>query len=104
MLVGLVFFVFKSLLGIARPRSRTKFTIWTLKLRSHVRMSIYRMGYFLLRFIDLRSYLISIDVNCIVHNYPRTDLDTISRAWKVCQDIWVLSSDADHHRPRPAAV
>ena len=42
MLVGLVFFVFKSLLGIARLRSRTKFTIWTLKLRSHVRMSIYR--------------------------------------------------------------
>ena len=42
MLVGLVFLVFKSLLGFARLRSRTKFTIWTLKLRSHVRMSIYR--------------------------------------------------------------
>ena len=104
MLVGLVFLVFKSLLGFARQWSREKFTIWTLKLRSHVRISIYRMGYFLLRLGDLGSYLISIDVNCIVDNYPRTDLDTISRAWKVCQDVWVLRSDADHHRPRPAAV
>ena len=37
MLVGLVFLVFKSLLGFARQWSREKFTIWTLKPRSHVK-------------------------------------------------------------------
>ena len=39
---GLVFFVFKSLLGIARQWSREKFAILTLKPRSHVRILIYR--------------------------------------------------------------
>ena len=39
---GLVFFVRKSLLGIARQWSREKFAILTLKPRSHVRILIYR--------------------------------------------------------------
>ena len=39
---GLVFFAFKSLLGIARRWSRKNFAILTLKPRSHVRILIYR--------------------------------------------------------------
>ena len=39
---GLVFFVLKSLLGIASQWSREKFAILTLKPRSHVRVLIYR--------------------------------------------------------------
>ena len=39
---GLVFFVLKSLLGIARQWSRETFAILSLKPRSHVRISIYR--------------------------------------------------------------
>ena len=39
---GLVFFVLKSLLGIARQWSREKFAILSLKPRSHVRILIYR--------------------------------------------------------------
>ena len=39
---GLVFFVLKSLLGIARQWSRENFAISTLKPRSHVRILIYR--------------------------------------------------------------
>ena len=39
---GLVFFVFKSLLGIARQWSREKFASLTLKPRSHERILIYR--------------------------------------------------------------
>ena len=38
----MVFFVLKSLLGIARQWNREKFAIWTLKPRSHVRNLIYR--------------------------------------------------------------
>ena len=39
---GFVFFVLNSLLGIARHWSREKFTILTLKPRSHARILIYR--------------------------------------------------------------
>ena len=39
---GLVFFVLKSLLGVARQWSREQFAILTLKPRSHVRILIYR--------------------------------------------------------------
>ena len=39
---GLVFFVRKSLLGITRQWIREKFAIFSLKPRSHVRISIYR--------------------------------------------------------------
>ena len=39
---GLVFFVLKSLLGIARQWSREKFAILTLKPRSHDRILIYQ--------------------------------------------------------------
>ena len=39
---GLVFFVLKSLLGIARQWIREKFAIFSLKPRSHVRISRYR--------------------------------------------------------------
>ena len=39
---GLVFFVHKSLLGIARQWSREKFAILTLKPPSHVRNLIFR--------------------------------------------------------------
>ena len=39
---GLVFFVFKSLLGIARQWSRKNFAILTLKPRSHVRIQFNR--------------------------------------------------------------
>ena len=39
---GLVFFVLKSLLGIARQWSREKFAILILKPRSQVRVLIYR--------------------------------------------------------------
>ena len=41
---GLVFFVLKSLLGIARQWSLEKFAILTLKPRSHVRILTYRMS------------------------------------------------------------
>ena len=39
---GLVFFVLKSLLGIARQWTRERFAVLTLKPRSHVRILIYR--------------------------------------------------------------
>ena len=39
---ALVFFVLKSLLGIARQWSGEKFAILTLKPRSHFRIKIYR--------------------------------------------------------------
>ena len=39
---GLVLFVLKSLLGIARQRSRKKIAFLTLKPRSHVRILIYQ--------------------------------------------------------------
>ena len=39
---GLVFFVLKSLLGIAKQWSRQQFAILTLNPRSHVRILIYR--------------------------------------------------------------
>ena len=39
---GLVFFVLKSLLGIARQWILEKFAILTLKPRSHVRILMYR--------------------------------------------------------------
>ena len=39
---GVVFFVSKSLLGIERQKKLKKFTIFTRKLRSHVRILIYR--------------------------------------------------------------
>ena len=38
---GLVFFVLKSLLGIARQWSREKFAIVSLKPRSHVRILLH---------------------------------------------------------------
>ena len=41
---GLVFFVLKSLLGLARQCSLEKFAILTLKPRSHVRILTYRMS------------------------------------------------------------
>ena len=40
-LLGLTFFVLKSLLKIARQWRREKFAILTLKPRSHVRILIY---------------------------------------------------------------
>ena len=40
---GLVFFVLKSLMGIARQWSCEIFAILTLKPRSHVRILLYRM-------------------------------------------------------------
>ena len=40
---GLVFFVLKSLMGIARRWSCEIFAILTLKPRSHVRILLYRM-------------------------------------------------------------
>ena len=39
---GLVFFVLKSLLGIARQRSREKFAVLTLKTQRHVRILMYQ--------------------------------------------------------------
>ena len=39
---GLVFFVLKSLLGIARQRSREKFEIFSLKPKSRIRSFIYQ--------------------------------------------------------------
>ena len=39
---GVVFFVSKSLLGIERQKKLKKFTIFTRKPRSHVRILIYR--------------------------------------------------------------
>ena len=39
---GLVFFVLKSLLGMARRWNHEKFAVLTLKPRSHVRILIYR--------------------------------------------------------------
>ena len=39
---GLAFFVLKSLLGIARQRSREKFAILSLKPLSHIKILIHR--------------------------------------------------------------
>ena len=39
---GVVFFVFKSLLGIKRQKKVKKFTIFTRKPRNHVRILLYR--------------------------------------------------------------
>ena len=39
---GVAFFVSKSLLGIERQKKLKKFTIFTQKPRSHVRILIYR--------------------------------------------------------------
>ena len=39
---GVIFFVFTSLLGIERQKKLRKFTFFTRKPRSHVRISIYR--------------------------------------------------------------
>ena len=39
---GVVFFVFKSLLGTERQKKLEKFAILTRKPRSHVRILIYR--------------------------------------------------------------
>ena len=39
---GVVFFVFKSLLGIERQKKRVKFTILTRKPRGQVRILMYR--------------------------------------------------------------
>ena len=39
---GLVFFVLKSLLGIARQWTRERFAVLTLKPRSHVRILIHQ--------------------------------------------------------------
>ena len=41
-LFGLVFFVLKSLLGIARQQSHEKFTTLSVKPRSHVRILMYQ--------------------------------------------------------------
>ena len=49
-------------------------------------------------------YLVSIHINCVIDNNPRTYLDAVGRAGKASQGVWVLSCDADHNRPRPAAV
>ena len=51
---GLVFFVFKSLLGIARQWSREKFAILTPRHRSQVRILIYRTPLFRCLVLDLR--------------------------------------------------
>ena len=50
------------------------------------------------------SYLITIDINRIVYNNPRADLDAVGRAWETCQGVWVLGGDTDHYRPCPTAV
>ena len=42
LILGLVFFVLKSRLRIARKWSREKFSIFFLKLRSHFRILIHR--------------------------------------------------------------
>ena len=44
--LGLVFFVLKSLLGIARQWSHEKFAILSLKLQSHIRILMYRTWLF----------------------------------------------------------
>ena len=46
---GVVFFVFKSPLGIERQKKLKKFTILTRKPRSHVRILIYRTWPIILR-------------------------------------------------------
>ena len=50
------------------------------------------------------SYLVSIHIHCVIDNNPGTNLDAIGRARKASQEVWVLGCDADHNRPRPAAV
>ena len=45
-IIGLVFLVLKSLLGIATQWSHVKFAFMTLKLRSHVFLNTSNLGYF----------------------------------------------------------
>lgn len=54
--------------------------------------------------LKIPSYLVSIHIYRVINNNPRTDLDAVGRARKTSQGVWVLSCDADHNRPRPAAV
>ena len=51
---GLVFFVLKALLGIARQWSREKFAIWTLKPWSNVKnFNMSNVGYWSLGVVSL---------------------------------------------------
>ena len=63
----LVFFVLKSLLGIARQWSRKKFAIFSVKRQSHVRILIYRK-WAILRFPgpQPRGYEITVD-SCSIY-------------------------------------
>ena len=57
-ILGLVFFVLKSLLGIARQWSREKIAILTLKPWSHVKISIFCFKVYL-RSIAKSVYIIT---------------------------------------------
>ena len=63
-LFGVIFFVFKSLLGIERQKKLRKFTFFTRKPRSHVRILIYRTSPIVNLFDKFKSGLIFIS-NCI---------------------------------------
>ena len=51
---GVALFVSKSLLGIERQKKLKKFTIFTRKPRSHVRILIYRTWPIVIRAFDTR--------------------------------------------------
>ena len=55
-------------------------------------------------YADISCYLVSIHINRVIDHNPRTYLDAVGRAGKASQRVWVLGCDADHNRPRPAAV
>ena len=54
---GVVFFASKSLLGIERQKKLKKFTIFTRKPRSHVRILIYRT--WPIKAVDALSFVLS---------------------------------------------
>ena len=82
---GLVFFVLKSLLGIARQWSRKKFAISSVKPQSHVRILIYRT-WAILRFPgpQPRGYEIAVD-SCSIHIPPHIRvLNLLSSVYAHC--------------------
>ena len=50
------------------------------------------------------SYLVPVNIHCVINNYPRADLDAVRRAWKAGKGVWVLGCNADHNRASPAAI
>ena len=84
---GLVFFVLKSLLGIARQLSLEKFAILTLKPRIHVRILIYPMWAISPPAVPFASSDSRMTVNPVKSGHNFTVVCTIERYLKTSQPL-----------------